>query len=486
MKKTGILVCVLSVLAFNAAAETEITIYNQNLALIKKNQILQLKEGVNDIVFDEVAEQMRPESAFIYGNGIRVLEQNYDYAGINYSTLLNANIGKTVKTVRQNPQTGGNIFEKAVLVAADGISPVLKFDWGIDTQYPGRVLFDEVPPVLNSTPVLMAKVETKETGAKDLNLAYLTSGFSWEANYIAKIDDDETLSLLGRAAVSNNSGSGYEKVKVNLIAGDVNVVRNYMQPRMAKATQGVMLYAANAVSFEDKAVMDAPISMDSYYIYEIPEKTELKNGQIKQVSFITAPKVKYQKEGVLYSSLYFGTDRTSYKDVHPQVVYHFMNNKEDGLGMPLPQGKLSFYASDDKGALQFIGENMMDNKAEGQKVSAQLGRFFDVYGEGQILSVKKIEEKQLAKRQNKCPVMASTYRYTVTYKTTNKGSKVVHMILKQSMPANARILQESFKGQNGEGNLYEWKFDLNSGESKEINLEVENVIEKADCNLINL
>ena len=60
------------------------------------------------------------------------------------------------------------------------------------------------------------------------------------------------------------------------------------------------------------------------------------------------------------------------------------------------------------------------------------------------------------------------------------------MILKQSIPASAKILQESFKGQNGEGNIYEWKFDLNSSESKEINLELENVIEKADCSAINL
>lgn len=487
MKKTWILMSALSMIAFNAMAETEITIYNQNLALIKKNQMEQLKAGVNEIVFDEVAEQMKPESAFIYGNDIRVLEQNYDYAGINYATMLNANIGKTVKTVRQNPQTGANIFEKAVLVAADGMSPVLKFDYGIETQYPGRVLFDNVPSVLNSTPVLMAKVETKESGAKDLNLAYLTSGFSWEANYVAKIDDEKTLSLLGRAAVSNNSGSGYENVNVNLIAGDVNVVNAYMQPRMARASKGMLMMNAMAAdSFEAAPVIDAPVAMDSYYIYKIPEKTELKNGQIKQVSFITAPKVSYQKEGVLSSSLYFGTERSAYKDVHPQVVYHFMNNKEDGLGMPLPQGKISFYAPDDKGALQFIGENMMSEKAEGQKITAQLGRFFDVYGEGKISDVQKITEKQLQKKQQKCPVMAATYRYTVNYKVTNKGKDVVHMVLKQNIPASAKILQENLKGQPGDGNIYEWKFDLNSGEAKDIELKLENEIERADCSLINL
>lgn len=486
MRKMLFLMSAVSLWAVAAHAETEITIYNQNLALIKKDQIVNMKQGVNNIVFDEVAEQMKPESAFIFGNGIRVLEQNYDYAGINYRTLLNANIGKTVKTVRQNPQTGANIFERAQLVAADGVSPVLKFDYGIETQYPGRVLFDEVPAVLNSTPVLMAKVEAPVSGERNLNLAYLTSGFSWEANYVAKVNDEETLSLLGRAAVSNNSGSGYDNVKVNLIAGDINVVHAYMQPRMMKATRNMVALSAMSDDFEESAVMDAPVSMDSYYIYEIPEKTELKNGQIKQVSFITAPKVKYYKEGVLNSSLYFSNTRNSYKDVHPQVVYSFINDKEDGLGMPLPQGKISFYAPDDKGALQFIGENVMSDKAEGQKVSAQLGRFFDVYGDGKIIDVQKISERQLQKKQRECPVVATKYHYTAVYNTVNKGRNLAHIVLKQNMPGSARILKESLKGQNGEGNTYEWKFDLSSGEEKEIKIEVENEQERADCGSIGL
>lgn len=56
--------------------------------------------------------------------------------------------------MRTNPATGENIYEKAILLAADGMSPVLKFDYGIETNFPGRVLFDKVPLGLNSTPVL--------------------------------------------------------------------------------------------------------------------------------------------------------------------------------------------------------------------------------------------------------------------------------------------------------------------------------------------
>ena len=141
---------------------TEITIYNQDLALIKKRQQVKLNKGINEVVFDEVARQMRPESAFIFGDGVKILEQNYDYAGVNYMNMLSAFVGKEVKTVRINPATGENIYEKAILLAADGMSPVLKFDYGIETNFPGRVLFDKVPLGLNSTPVLKAGEETAE------------------------------------------------------------------------------------------------------------------------------------------------------------------------------------------------------------------------------------------------------------------------------------------------------------------------------------
>jgi len=469
-----------SMLAINAyAGETEITVYNQNLALLKKTQSVDLKSGVNEVVFDEIAQELKPESVFIYGNGIQVLEQNYDYAGINYMTMLNANIGKEVKTVRQNPDNGENIYEKATLLAADGMAPVLKFDYGIETAFPGRVVFDEVPATLNSTPVLMAKIKAEVLGQTDLNLAYLTSGFSWEANYVAKINDETTLSLLGRAAITNNSGSGYEEAKVNLVAGDVNVVQNVLRPRlMAKSANFLSMDAVNGTD----AVIGAPISMDSYYIYNIPGTTSLKNGQMKQISFIDAAKVKYEKEGVLASSIYFGGSKSFYKDIHPTVYYRFENVESDGLGMPLPKGKVSFYAQDDNNSMQFIGENTIGNIAKGQKVSLQIGKFFDVFGEGQVKEVTKVDEKSYKKSPtDKCQNIAQIYRYDIVYKFSNTGKKDVNLVLKQPLANSARILEETLKGQAGEGNTYEWHFVLKADGVQEINVIAESSLEHRDC-----
>lgn len=478
-----ILATAISLAALQAkAAETELTIYNQDLALIKKAQKVDLKTGVNEIVFDEAAKQMRPESAFIYGDGVKVLEQNYDYAGINYVTMLNANLGKEVKTVRQNPQTGENIFEKAILLAVDGMTPVLKFDYGVESNFNGRVVFDEVPAGLNSEPVLRAKVQVINDGEKDLNLAYLANGFSWQANYVAKVNDDETLSVLGRVSLNNSSGSDYNDVVVNLVAGDVNVV-NMVQPRMMyKAAmmntmaRGVMMDAAVA-----ETAMEAPESLNGYYIYKIPQKTTLQDGQIKQVSFFDAPMVKYKKRGEINSGLYFGTSKSFYKDVHPTVVYNFTNNADDGLGMPLPQGKISFYDTDKNGALQFVGENTIDNKAEGQKITVKLGKFFDVYANGRVEEIKEVGTmKKKILKNGRCH-SEQTYQYDVVYDVVNKANKPVDIVLKQPLPDKAKILDESLKGKNGDGNVYEWRFTVDAGKSQELKVKLQNVLGGMDC-----
>lgn len=467
---------------------TEITIYNQDLALIKKRQQVKLNKGINEVVFDEVARQMRPESAFIFGDGVKILEQNYDYAGVNYMNMLSAFVGKEVKTVRTNPATGENIYEKAILLAADGMSPVLKFDYGIETNFPGRVLFDKVPLGLNSTPVLKARAETAEAGEKELRLAYLTSGFSWEANYVAKVNDEKTLELLGRVSLSNSSGSAYDNVSVNLIAGDVNTVGAVLQPRMFKrAMVNAMALGAAMDTMEAAPVISAPQNLNGYYIYKIPQPTSLKDGQIKQVSFVNAPAVKYKKRGVVDSTLSFGKNKSFYKDVHPNLIYNFTNNAEDGLGMPLPKGKISFYDYDKNGALQFVGENTIDNKAEGQRLTLNLGKFFDVYAEAKVDGIQKLSERKYKKNPaDTCVTAETTNLYETIYRVTNKAQYPADIVLKQPMPADAKIVKESIKGEAGDGNEHVWRFTVAPGATQELKASIQNKLEQRDCGVITL
>ena len=339
----------------NVWAKTEITIYNQDLALVKKDKMVELHDGINDVVFDEVAKLAKRDSAYIYGSGFDVIEQTFDANGINYYNLLKANVGNVVKTVRVNKATGENEFNMATLLATDGVNPVLKFDYGIDSNFDGRIIFDNIPEGLNNTPVLKAKIVVDEGKKYDVKLAYLTGGFQWNANYVAKVNDDTTLHLLGRATINNNSGSDYSDVKVKLVAGEVNTVKDVLRPK------AMLMRATNSLMLDSAPIISEPQSLNGFYLYELPEETNLVDGEVKMVSFIDEKETNYFREDIINSSLRFGINKDLFKNVHSNMVYKFKNLKENGLGMPLPSGKISFYDVDKKGELQFIGEDNIEN-----------------------------------------------------------------------------------------------------------------------------
>ena len=66
--KNLLLAGALGVVSFNAYALTEITIYNQDVALLKKTNDVYLSNGINEVVFDEVARTAKPESVIIFGH----------------------------------------------------------------------------------------------------------------------------------------------------------------------------------------------------------------------------------------------------------------------------------------------------------------------------------------------------------------------------------------------------------------------------------
>ena len=88
MKKSLLMFGVSLLFVQSVCAGDEITIYNKNLALLKKSKDVYLSAGVNDVVFEEVAKTAIDSSVLIYGNGFKVLEQSLDFKPINYMNLL--------------------------------------------------------------------------------------------------------------------------------------------------------------------------------------------------------------------------------------------------------------------------------------------------------------------------------------------------------------------------------------------------------------
>lgn len=436
-----------------------ISIYNNNLALVKDTRKVSLKNGQNEVAFEGVASQIKPESVLISGHGVNVMEYNYNYDLLNTQNIIEKSVGEKVKTVTENPTTGENIFDTATILSATSGTVVLQFSYGIETRFPGRLVFENLPEGLSQKPTLNATLFSVNSGVQNLMLAYLTNGISWKTNYVAEVADNNTLNLNAWVAINNNSGIDYNDAKVQLIAGDVNQVYDAAVPAF-RANNLMLAKAAVSESAADTAA-GMPQQISGYQLYNLPYKTDIKNKQTKQVSLFEKQNVKYQKEGRIYSSLYFGGDyQSAFEKQHPQMFYIINNKESDNLGIPMPAGVVRFYENDNESNMQFIGENNISHIAKGEKIELDLGDFFDVFVDGKVASVDKVSETKLPGLINGCSRMQTVRNYNAEVVFNNSGDNLVKIRFMQNINQNTKIIKENIAGNLKNANQYEWLIEV--------------------------
>jgi hypothetical protein len=174
-----------------------VTIYNENLALVKDRRRVTLPPGIQNLAFIDVSAQLRPETALLHSDGgqLGVLEQNFEFDLLTPEKLLEDSVGETVKVVRTNPVTGAETVEDArILSVANGL--VLKIGDRIETAYPGWVVFDRVPARLRARPTLVLELQGSPTSSRAESAIHRRPGL--KADYVAELAPDEkTMDLSG-------------------------------------------------------------------------------------------------------------------------------------------------------------------------------------------------------------------------------------------------------------------------------------------------
>ena len=103
-----------------AAAEIALTVYNDDLALVKDVRELALKKGTNDLKFVDVAARIDPTSVHFQSltapEKVALLEQNYEYDLINASKMLEKYVDEAIRIFAKDDQ----VFEGTLLSATGG------------------------------------------------------------------------------------------------------------------------------------------------------------------------------------------------------------------------------------------------------------------------------------------------------------------------------------------------------------------------------
>ena len=410
-----------------------VTIYNEDLALVKEARRVVLDAGRNRLALRDVSARMRPETAQLRSlsnpGGFDLLEQNFDFDLLTPAKLLEKYTGRTVRVVRTHPTTGAETVESAkVLSTAEGA--VLQIGDRIEIGAPGRIVFNGVPPNLRDRPTLVTDLQNRVAGTQDVELTYLSAGLSWQADYVAELNAaDNALDLNGWVTLTNRSGTAYPRARLQLVAGDVNRVRQEMR------RANVMADAVLAKS----AAAPAPMVQESlfeYHLYTLQRPTTLADNQTKQVALLNASAVPTRKELVLNGADYYY--RSSVGDIGQKlktgVYVEFMNTEGARLGQPLPKGVVRVYKRDSAGNAQFVGEDRIDHTAKNEKVRLRLGEAFDVTA----------DKKQTDFRRRE-PTNKASYVFESAYEIVLRNAKTeaVMVTVREPVPGDWTMLEES-------------------------------------------
>lgn len=444
--------------ASKASAETEIvsniktqksiaiTIYNNNLALVKDQRQVKLNEGSNQLALRDVSAQIRPETALLksinHAGSITTLEQNFDYDLLTPQKLLEKYVGKQVTIIKTNAKTGAETAEKATILSANN-GVIVKIGDRIETGINGRIVYDSVPDNLRDRPTLVTQLNSNKTANNTIELSYLTGGLSWKADYVAALNDTEdAIDLSGWVTLNNTSGTSYNNAQLQLVAGDVNQVR----PTIERRNKNIRI---EAMAMADASAPMAEESLLEYHLYTLDKKTDIKNQQTKQVALLSANQIPATKQLVFKGENYYYRNQSSNlgQKIKAEVFVAFDNKVANNLGMPLPKGVLRVYKNDSKGNTQFVGEDRIDHTPKNENVKLKLGEAFDVTAN---------------KMQTDYQVISKQHIFETAYKIVLKNAKSekVMVTVQEPMPADWKILSENHQSTKTNSHLNTWQITI--------------------------
>lgn len=373
-----------------AYADSAITIYNNNFAVVKDDLKLQLKQGLNQVDYADMTSMVEADSVILKPLdkrwSIRLLEQQYLSQPLQQGALLDQYEGKTIdfliKNGDQERKVKGKIIRSGYL-SSNGSTPIVELDGKVRFGLPGTPLFPALSPDTLLKPSLRWKIQSKKSGVLDATLSYITSNLSWQADYNIVLSDEKPAQLTGWVSLTNTSGKDFLPSQIKLMAGDVNKTQDY--GRVSR--KGVLSMAA---SFESADVKQQ--SVDEFHLYSLPYKTALKDGETKQVQFVQSQKLAVKTRFVYDgSSMHYGisnqyfanNSNPAYGQQNNSAVWvmrEFQNTKANGLGVPLPRGKVRFYRQLAQ-SMEFIGDNKINHTPKNEKIRVYSGNAFDVLGE---------------------------------------------------------------------------------------------------------
>jgi hypothetical protein len=385
-------------------------------ALISETRRVTLPTGESEIRFEGVAGGIVPQSAIVAGFPQGIVERNRDAYLLSPSTLVDASLGRRVHLRRTSRETGAVTETEAVIRSeADG-GVVVQTAAGIEAlRCAGQsetLIYPSVPPGLATRPTLSVRVRAGAPVTATVRLAYLASGFDWQANYVANLaEDGRHIDLFAWLTLASNDETSFVNASAQAVAGHVNreevdeqereggPLRLQCWPaattsdiplevfqRMAMGRGQALpipggqevvvtgsrirrayLESASPITALPADQMASRENLGDLKLYRIPEPVTIAANSQKQVAFLVRQRVAVHfawRQDFNYSS----------QPEDEPVRYLLSRNREaEGLGEPLPGGGF-ILLTDGPDRPILLGDGALgDDRTVGDDVEVSLG-----------------------------------------------------------------------------------------------------------------
>lgn len=434
-----------------------LTVYNQDLGLVSETRHVDLPAGETLLAIEDVSGQLQPETVLLAAPGMHVIEQSLAGDLLTPQRLLEASLGQVVQIIRTAPDGSQRVEEGRVLSLAGGLVVQIGNRIEAYTSLPGdpsaRIAFTSMPAGLRAEPALLARVFPGQAGPNDLRLDYLTSGLSWRADYVARLNrTSDFLDLQALVTLSNSTDTDFSGASLRLVAGEVNQGPRTLkgQPQFAREATMAMAPAAD---------MSEAVSAADRYVYTLAQPVTLARGETKQIPLMSAQNVtvirEYRFEGLVVA--HPGAEEIG--PVNAALVLELENDADLGLGAPLPAGTVRVYGPGGaEGAILFLGADSLDHTPEGEKARLILGEAFDVTARAERTLYERLSDR--------------SYETGQRIIVQNAKETPVEVVVAGDLPPGWSMREESAPHERLSANRIAWRLAVPAGGEAELTYRV--------------
>ena len=415
-----------------------ITIYKDGTVLVKQPINQTLKKGINEVYWDKIPTTIHYDTPFLNISNVSVLSQRYNNKLFSSEDYFEKEKGKTVVIKPKGRKT----ITGLLVEISPSIVSISNRD-GLITYNRNEVEFlrgDKInqKPILK--PFLSWQVKSNKSGNVGGELVYKANQFSWDTVYRLKMIDETQGELTAEAIVSNNTNLDYNNAKMQLVEGNINKLKSN---RVYSSKSNVSMVAR---SMQEQPLMNRE-SLGDYHIYLLNDFHNLGSKESVTVRMYGPLQIKYKKTYV------FENSERRQKEEPLEVEILIENLEDNGLGIPLPDGKVELYQVSNEEGLEFIGADKMGQVPKGQSTKIISGRAFDVIGNRKVLNYNRQRKSEEA---------------VIEIKVTNARAKNIDVLLVEHINGDWIIKDESFSYKKKDASTIQFSFALNGGETKNV------------------